>query len=86
MIKCVVFDYVVKGIWVNVVGFGLMWILLMCEQVVKDFSYIDKLCGFILLECIVEFEEVVEVVVWFCILCVLYVVGYIMVVDGGVVF
>ena len=85
MTKCAALDYAAKGIRVNAVGPGSMWTPLMREQVAKDPSHIDKLRGFTPLERIAEPEEVAEAAVWLCTPRASYVVGHIMVADGGAV-
>lgn len=85
MTKCAALDYAAKGIRVNAVGPGSMWTPLMREQVAKDPSHLDKLRSFTPLERIAEPEEVAEAAVWLCSPRASYVVGHIMVADGGAV-
>ena len=85
MTKCAALDYAAKGIRVNAVGPGSMWTPLMREQVAKDPSHLDKLRSFTPLERIAEPEEVAEAAVWLCTPRASYVVGHIMVADGGAV-
>lgn len=85
MTKCAALDYAAKGIRVNAVGPGSMWTPLMREQVATDPSHIEKLRSFTPLERIAEPEEVAEAAVWLCTSRASYVVGHIMVADGGAV-
>ncbi len=85
MTRCAALDYAAKGIRVNAVGPGSMWTPLMREQVATDPSHIEKLRSFTPLERIAEPEEVAEAAVWLCTPRASYVVGHIMVADGGAV-
>ena len=83
--KCAALDYAAQGIRVNAVGPGSMWTPLLREQAARDPSHLETLRGFTPLKRIAEPHEVAEAAVWLCSPRASYVVGHIMVADGGAV-
>lgn len=85
MTKCAALDYAMHGIRVNAVGPGSMWTPLMRAQVAKDPSHLDTLLSYTPLKRIAEPEEVAEAAVWLCTSRASYVLGHVLLADGGAV-
>lgn len=85
MTKCAALDYAMHGIRVNAVGPGSMWTPLMREQVAKDPGHLDTLLGYTPMRRIAEPEEVAEAAVWLCTARASYVLGHVLLADGGAV-
>lgn len=85
MTKCAALDYAMHGIRVNAVGPGSMWTPLMRAQVAKDPCHLDTLLSYTPLKRIAEPEEVAEAAVWLCTSRASYVLGHVLLADGGAV-
>lgn len=85
-------DYGLYGVWVNVVCLG--WVCMLMVDVEMELLmvvYGDLFDGVyvcvsvdVLLWCVVDFDEIVVVCVFLVLLDVLFVIGVMFVVDGGV--
>lgn len=92
LVKCLVGI----GVMVNVVLFGLIFIEgvveMFCEDVQKVGQSIEEVgivfvwqyCFSLIIQCLVMFEEVVNLVVYICLIQVLVIIGVVLWVDGGV--
>lgn len=81
--KCAALDYGARGIRVNAIGPGVMWTPLLQAAADTSPQHVDYLKSISGIGRIAEPEEVAEAAVWLCSPAASYVIGHVLVVDGG---